>query len=66
MAENQSVKIPGHHNIYNGSTGRDLRIDFSIPDSGVTAETGVLIIAPGFGGNIDSNVYKKNARCICR
>jgi len=59
MAENQSITIPAHHSIYNGSTGRELRIDFSIPDSGVTAETGLLIFAPGFGGNIDSNVYKK-------
>jgi len=59
MAESQSITISGHHNIYNGSTGRDLRIDFSIPDSGVTVETGLLIFAPGFGGNIDSNVYKK-------
>lgn len=59
MAKNQSITIPAHHNIYNGSTGRDLRIDFSIPDSGVTTETGLLILVPGFRGNIDSNVYKK-------
>ncbi|MBS4195484.1 DUF2920 family protein [Lederbergia citri] len=59
MAENQSISIPAHHNIYNGSSGRDLRIDFSIPQSGVTAETGILIFVPGFGGNIESNVYKK-------
>lgn len=59
MSENQSIKIPAHHNIYNGSTGRNLRIDFSLPQSGVTAETGLLIFVPGFGGNIDSNIYKK-------
>lgn len=39
MAKNQSIKVPAHHNIYDGSTGRNLRIDFSIPDAGVTAET---------------------------
>ena len=59
MAGNQSITIPAHHNIYNGTTGRDLRIDFSIPDSGVTTETGLLVFVPGFGGNIDSSVYKK-------
>lgn len=59
MAQNQSITIPAHHNIYNGSTGRDLRIDFSIPDSGVTIDTGLLIFVPGFGANIESNVYKK-------
>lgn len=59
MAENQSITIPAHPTIYNGSTGRDLRIDFSIPESGVTSETGLLIFVPGFGGNIDSKVYKK-------
>ncbi|MFC5604719.1 DUF2920 family protein [Sporosarcina koreensis] len=59
MAENQSITIPAHHNIYNGSTGRGLRIDFSYPSAGVTTETGLLLIVPGFGGNIESKVYRK-------
>jgi len=61
MAKSQSITIPVHHNIYNGSAGRDLRIDFSNPDSGVTAETGLIILVPGFGANIEFNVYKKCA-----
>ncbi|HWI50022.1 MAG TPA: DUF2920 family protein, partial [Rummeliibacillus sp.] len=59
MAERDSIIIPAHYNIYNGSTGRNLRIDYSLPSQGVTAETGLLLLVPGYGGNIDSNVYKK-------
>ncbi|WP_102692916.1 DUF2920 family protein [Rummeliibacillus pycnus] len=59
MAEKDSIIIPAHYNIYNGSTGRNLRIDYSLPSQGVTAETGLLLLVPGYGGNIDSNVYKK-------
>ena len=42
MAVTESIKIPAHPNIYNQSTGRDLQISFSIPESGVTTETGLL------------------------
>lgn len=59
MAEHNSIKIPAHHNIYNGYSQRELRIDFSIPNSGVNRDTGICIIVPGFGGNIESNIYKK-------
>lgn len=59
MAHNQSLSIPAHPNIYTGSNERLLRIDYSIPDNGTNEETGILLLVPGFGGNIDSNVYKK-------
>lgn len=59
MPENQSIKIPAHHNIYTGYSNRELRIDFSVPEKGTNENTGILLLAPGFGGNIDSNVYKK-------
>ncbi|QOV10522.1 DUF2920 family protein [Viridibacillus arvi] len=59
MADSQSIKIPAHHNIYTGNNNRDLRIDFVIPDTGTNSDTGLLIIVPGFGAHIDSNVYKK-------
>lgn len=35
MAINQSVNIPAHHNVYNNSSNRKLRIDFSLPTAGV-------------------------------
>lgn len=59
MAEHQSITIPAHHNVYTGNAGRELRIDFSIPDNGVNSNTGLIVLVPGFGGNIDSKVYKK-------
>lgn len=59
MAENQSIVIGAHPTIYNGYTDRELRIDFSLPSCGMNAQTGILLLVPGFGGNIDSKVYKK-------
>lgn len=59
MSEQHSLNIPAHHNIYTGNSNRDLRIDFSIPQNGVNKHTGLIVFVPGFGGNIDSKVYKK-------
>jgi len=59
MAENQSIKIPAHHNVYNGFSNRELRIEFSLPENEINENTGIAILVPGFGANIDSNVYKK-------
>lgn len=59
MAEQHSFKIPAHHNIYSGTTNRELRIDVSAPQNGVNEHTGLVVLVPGFGGNIDSNVYIK-------
>lgn len=59
MAENHTFNVPAHPNIYTGSTGRELRIEFSIPSAGVQANTGFIILVPGFGATIDSNVYQK-------
>lgn len=59
MSEQHSMKIPAHYNIYSGAGGRELRIDFSTPTGGINETTGLLILVPGFGGNIDSKVYTK-------
>ncbi|MFB5085872.1 DUF2920 family protein [Psychrobacillus sp. PGGUH221] len=59
MAENLSIKIPAHHNVYNGSSNREIRIEFSLPENETNENTGIAILVPGFGANIDSNVYKK-------
>ncbi|WLD93084.1 DUF2920 family protein [Alkalihalobacillus sp. AL-G] len=59
MSEQYSIKIPAHPTIYVGNSDRELRIDFSTPQNGVNAHTGLLILVPGFGGNIDSKIYKK-------
>lgn len=59
MAYSESIKISAHPNLYNGKSGRELRIDFSLPTEGTNTETGIVVFVPGFGGNIDSKVYKK-------
>jgi len=59
MANNQRINIPAHHNLYNGDSNRELRIEISFPKTGVNGNTGIAILVPGFGGDIDSNVYKK-------
>lgn len=59
MAYNQELTIPAHHNIYNGDNNRLLKLAYSIPQEGTNDETGLLLLVPGFGGDINSNVYKK-------
>lgn len=59
MANNQHINIPAHQNLYNGNSNRDLRLEISFPETGVNENTGIAILVPGFGGNIDSKVYKK-------
>lgn len=59
MAFNQVLEIPAHPNIYNGNNQRVYRIEYSIPEVGMNEDTGLIYFAPGFGGDIDSNVYKK-------
>lgn len=59
MAHLESIIIPAHHTIWNGYNKRELRIEFTIPEKGTNEETGLFIFVPGFGGHIDSNVYKK-------
>lgn len=58
LSYNDTLKIPAHYNIYTGVNGRELRIDYS-PQKGTNADTGIFIFVPGFGGHIDSKIYKK-------
>lgn len=59
MAYNQHLEIPAHPNIYNGNNERTLKIEYSIPEKGTNDETGIVVFVPGFGGDINSKVYKK-------
>lgn len=50
--------IPANKSFYSdGAPERTLRIEYSVPDSGVDANTGMLLLVPGYGGNLDSHVY---------
>lgn len=59
MANSHNFKIPAHYNIYSGDNNRELRIEFAVPDNGTDSNTGLLVLVPGFGATIDSNVYRK-------
>ncbi len=59
MSIQTSIHIKAHKNIYNQTTDRNLRIDYCVPDNGINKDTGLVIFVPGFGGNMDSNVYVK-------
>ncbi len=58
MVIKRSVEIIAHNNIYTGSQ-RKIRVEFCIPEKGIDSKTSIVMLVPGFGGNIDSNVYKK-------
>ena len=59
MANVFSEEINAHKSIYSKSgLMRRLNVKYSMPERGVNSETGVLVIVPGYGGNIDSNVYR--------
>lgn len=51
-------EILGHPSLF-GDKERKLIFYYSEPDKGVNEETGILLIIAGFGGNANSNVYKK-------
>lgn len=55
-----SLTIAAHSNIYTGHN-RELRIDFVLPDK-TNNQTKILILVPGFSGNIDSKIYIKMRR----
>ncbi len=59
MAKEHSFEMYGHPSIYNPKT-RKLKIYFSEPYNGINDSTGILLLIAGFGGNANSNVYKKN------
>ncbi|WP_084243355.1 DUF2920 family protein [Planomicrobium okeanokoites] len=59
MAKDYKINLPAHPNIYSNDEARDFNIYFSEPDEEVNKETGLLLLIPGFGGDANSNVYKK-------
>lgn len=58
MAKSYELEIEGHPSIYEPRE-RKLKIYFSEPEKGVNKETGLVLFLSGFGGNANSNVYKK-------
>ena len=58
MAKEYSYEMFGHPSLLK-PTERKYKVYFSEPDQGVNNDTGILLLIAGFGGNANSNVYKK-------
>lgn len=58
MAKEYEVKLVGQP-YYGNCKERTYSICFSEPEKGINKETGILLLVAGFGGNINSNVYRK-------
>lgn len=58
MAKEYNYEMFGQPSIYS-SKERKLNIYFSEPEDGINEETGIILFIAGFGGNANSNVYKK-------
>lgn len=58
MAIDHQIVVDGHPSIYEPKE-RKLNIYYSEPSRGINEETGLLLLIAGFGGHVQSNVYKK-------
>lgn len=58
MAKEYELKLLGQP-YYGNCKERTYNICFTEPEEGITKETGILLLVAGFGGNINSNVYRK-------
>lgn len=61
MAKEYNISVIGHPSIYKNAE-RNLEIFFTEPERGINSETGIVLLIAGFGGNAESNVYKKMRR----
>ncbi|EYE88822.1 hypothetical protein Q428_05955 [Fervidicella metallireducens AeB] len=65
MAREYFITEYTHNSIYVNSKNqgnyknRKIKIYFSEPNNGINSDTGILLFIAGFGGNANSNVYKK-------
>lgn len=65
MSKNFEFDCNGHNSIYkenyleNNYDERNFKVYFSTPNYGVNSDTGILLFIAGFGGNSNSNIYKK-------
>lgn len=66
MATLISRKFKTHSNIYvENRADRTLHVEIGIPENGTDMETGMLVLVPGYGGNMDSRVWKKMREEFC-
>ncbi|MDR3594080.1 DUF2920 family protein [Clostridium sp.] len=65
MSKNFGVIYYGHNSVYtdeylqNNYKKRKFHVKYSIPNSGVNEETGILLLIAGYGAHCNSKIYKK-------
>ena len=58
MAKEYEIEVNGQPSWYSDQA-RQFKIYFSEPEQQVNRETGILVLIAGYGGNANSNVYRK-------
>lgn len=58
MSKEHEFEMAAHPSIYSGAD-RKLKVYFAEPENGVNEQTGICLLIAGYGGNTQSNVYKK-------
>lgn len=58
MSKEYEIEVIAQPSLYKPKD-RTLRIYFSEPDAGIHENTGILLLISGYGGQANSNVYKK-------
>lgn len=61
MAKEYDIDIYSQQSLYQADE-RTCKIYFSEPETGVKPDTGILLLISGYGGEANSNVYKKMRR----
>lgn len=65
MSKTISLNINAHENIYVKHSQEDnwgerkLYLEMVIPDAGISENTGMLVLIPGYGGHMSSNIFQK-------
>lgn len=63
MSKQYNYEIYGHPSMLSPKE-RKLKVYFDEPENSVNEDTGILLLIAGFGGNANSNIYKKMRREI--
>ena len=68
MALLKRTTVKAHRNIYldkgREEYNRKIKVDIGIPSTGINEQTGIIVLVPGYGADIDTNVYNKMKREI--
>lgn len=60
MAELYKYNLKTHSNIYDTpkTVEREIIVEYGEPNDGMNVDTGILVLVPGYGGNMNSRVFQ--------